>query len=66
MKNLTINGELKVTMADDLFALCQELDLPAALLLVEYNGEALARTEWDGVLLRDGDRLELLRVAAGV
>jgi thiamine biosynthesis protein ThiS len=65
MPLLTINGsakEVSSTVLDDLF---RELGLPAALLLVEYNGRALHRSEWSGVLLSEGDRLELLSVAAG-
>ena len=45
MKNLTINGELKVTMADDLFALCQELDLPAAEVSVRILRQLLAKNQ---------------------
>jgi len=65
MPLLTINGsakEVSSTVLDDLF---RELGLPAALLLVEYNGRALHRSEWPAVTLSEGDRLELLSVAAG-
>jgi len=65
MKSLFINGERKQTDAADLHALFCELGLPAALLLVEYNGMALTRSEWDEVHLKEGDYLELLSVAAG-
>ncbi|HEY3661786.1 MAG TPA: sulfur carrier protein ThiS [Chthoniobacterales bacterium] len=33
--------------------------------LVERNGQALPRSEWAGQKLEEGDRLEILRVAAG-
>jgi sulfur carrier protein len=33
--------------------------------VVERNGEALVRSELDGVVLADGDRLELVRAVAG-
>ncbi len=65
MKNLVINGELKSTDTTGLSALFAELGLPAALLLVEYNGKALVRSEWEKIRLCDGDRLELLSVTAG-
>ena len=65
MKQLTINGEKKETEAESLETLFAELGLPAPLLLVEYNGKALHRSEWDDVTLNDGDRLELMAVAAG-
>ena len=34
-------------------------------VVVERNGEALVRSELDGVVLADGDRLELVRAVAG-
>ncbi len=33
--------------------------------LVERNGQALHRSEWGTQKLEEGDRLEILRVAAG-
>jgi thiamine biosynthesis protein ThiS len=62
---LLINGEEKSVVSERLGPLFEELGLPAALLLVEYNGHALHRSEWCDILLSDGDRLELLSVAAG-
>ncbi len=65
MPLLHINGERLEIRATDLESLFSELDLPAPLLLVEYNGTALSRSEWETVLLAEGDRLELMAVAAG-
>jgi thiamine biosynthesis protein ThiS len=65
MKSLMINGEPRETEAVSLEALFEELGLPAPLLLVEHNGRALHRSEWAAVILADGDRLELMSVAAG-
>ncbi len=65
MRCLIINGESRVTNAETLESLFNELGLPAALLLVEYNGTALTRSEWERVALAEGDRLELMSVAAG-
>ncbi len=62
---LLINGEEKPVVSAKLEPLFAELGLPAALLLVEYNGQALHRSEWPDVILFEGDRLELLSVAAG-
>jgi sulfur carrier protein len=63
---LRINGEERrlpelVTVSD----LVQHLALPASTLLIEHNGAALRRSEWEGARLREGDRIELLRIAAG-
>ena len=40
-------------------------NLDPRYVVVERNGEALARREYDAVELRDGDRLELVRAVAG-
>jgi sulfur carrier protein len=65
MPLLTINGESKEVVATSLEGLLAELSLPAALMLVEYNGKALLRSEWTAVVLSEGDRLELMKVSAG-
>jgi sulfur carrier protein len=39
--------------------------LDPAYVVVELNGEALHRKQYEGVVLRDGDRLELVRAVAG-
>ena len=65
MPLLTINGkssEVTSTSLEDLF---HELSLPLPLMLVEYNGQALHRSEWSSVTLVEGDCLELMKVAAG-
>lgn len=65
MPLLTINGEAKEVSATSLEAVLSELSLPAPLMLVEHNGKALHRSEWPSVTLSEGDRLELMKVAAG-
>jgi thiamine biosynthesis protein ThiS len=45
--------------------LVEELGLPRQTVLVERNGEALRREQWEGEALREGDAVEMLRVAAG-
>ena len=34
-------------------------------ILLERNGQALLRDEWEQTRLADGDRIEILRVVAG-
>ncbi|MBA3962070.1 MAG: sulfur carrier protein ThiS [Chthoniobacterales bacterium] len=41
------------------------LELPSTTVLVEHNGVALHQREWGNCVLRENDRVELLRVAAG-
>ena len=60
-----VNGEEKtVERACDVAALVEELGLPAPAVLVEHNGVALRRDEW-AAALAEGDRVEVLRIAAG-
>jgi len=48
-----------------LVELLAQLGLRPGSVVVERNGEALPRSEMDGVVLADGDRLELVRAVAG-
>jgi len=62
---LQLNGqerEVSATQVEDLVA---ELGLPLAAALVEHNGTALLRSEWSVTILREGDRLEIIRMVAG-
>jgi thiamine biosynthesis protein ThiS len=65
MKTLTINGEDRQSGATTVAGMVKEMGLPAPLVLIEHNGLALRRSEWEGAALRDGDRIEILRVSAG-
>ena len=65
MPLLLINGEPKEVVATSMEVLLAELSLPASLMLVEYNGKALLRSEWLSVGLSEGDRIELMQVSAG-
>ena len=65
MPLLIINGESKEVFSTSLEDLLAELSLPLPLMLVELNGKALHHSEWTFVILAEGDRLELLKVAAG-
>ncbi len=62
---LVLNGqerEVQATQVEDLVA---ELGLPLAAALVEHNDTALLRSEWAKTNLKDGDRLEIIRMVAG-
>ena len=63
---VVLNGEAR-EVADGLglVALIEQLGLRPGSVVVERNGEALVRSEMDGVVLADGDRLELVRAVAG-
>jgi sulfur carrier protein len=63
---VTVNGAAQQIAAGlrlpDLLA---GLGLRPGTVVVELNGTALLRSEVDGVVLGDGDRLELVRAVAG-
>ena len=61
-----VNGEPHTIPGGQLLeAFIANLGLPPQTTLVEYNGHALFRTDWDKIHLSVGDRLEILQVAAG-
>jgi sulfur carrier protein len=63
---LTLNGEPRsVSGATTIAALVSELNLIPATLLIEHNGLALHREEWNSRPLREGDKIEFIRVVAG-
>jgi sulfur carrier protein len=62
---LHLNGQERAVNAAHVEALVAELGLPLAAALVEHNGTALLRSEWAKTNLRDGDRLEIIRMVAG-
>jgi sulfur carrier protein len=65
MTTLTLNGAMQHLKADTVAGMVEELGLPGSLVLVEQNGLALRKAEWSDTPLKDGDRIEILRVSAG-
>jgi thiamine biosynthesis protein ThiS len=65
VKKITINGQPRDTSAHDVAALVTELGFLKGGVLVEHNGTALRPDEWTEHALQTGDRIELLRLAAG-
>jgi sulfur carrier protein len=63
---ITLNGESRsVPPVSTIEALVRELNLIPAALLIEHNGLALHREEWNSRALREGDKIEFIRVVAG-
>jgi sulfur carrier protein len=61
-----VNGEPRsVIGAQNVAELVSELQLVPATLMIEHNGTALHRGDWNSHQLNDGDRIELVRVVAG-
>lgn len=63
---IRVNGrEEEVSEGMRLVAFLEDKGIDRRFLLVEHNGQALAREGWDTVVLAAGDRLELVRPVAG-
>ena len=61
-----INGEPReITRATNVRELLSELGLVPHALLVEHNGVALRREEWESRSLAADDRIEIIRIVAG-
>ncbi|MGI8553007.1 MAG: sulfur carrier protein ThiS [Dehalococcoidia bacterium] len=66
MVNLTVNGEPRTlpeesTLPDFLTS----LQLDGRRIAVAHNGTVLYREDWPSVMLREGDRLEIVRMIGG-
>jgi sulfur carrier protein len=63
---ILINGETRqFEESKTITGLVADLDLEPKMVLIEHNGTALHRSEWTACLLSEGDRIEILQVAAG-
>lgn len=61
-----INGEMRqFTESKTITGLVDDLGLEPKMVLIEHNGIALHRSEWSACILSEGDRIEILQVAAG-
>ena len=65
MSRITVNGMAHDTAAADIATLVAELGFADGTVLVEHNGTALRPAEWTERRVQSGDRVELLRIAAG-
>ena len=63
---LTVNGRpAEVADGTSLPQLVESFGLRVGSVVVEHNGTALLRSELPGVVLAEGDRVELVRAVAG-
>lgn len=64
--HITVNGAAReLTAPHTLMHLIADLGLPVETLLIEHNESALLQHEIPKRLLKSGDRIEFLRIAAG-
>ena len=66
MVTILANGKARqVRPSQTVAEMVREMKLEPSSVLVERNGEALLRQEWDQRRVEHGDRLEFVRVVAG-
>lgn len=65
MIGISLNGGSREVAAASVAALVEELGLHPATVLIELNGLALHRSEWEQARLKEKDQIEILKVAAG-
>ena len=66
MISLTVNGEKReLAEPTKLTALLETLGVNPRYVAVAHNGTVLQRQRWPEVVLRDGDVLEIVRMAGG-
>jgi thiamine biosynthesis protein ThiS len=63
---LTVNGKKRTLDGEaDLPAFLESLNVDVRLIAVAHNGEVIPRDQHTRIRLRDGDRLEIVRMVGG-
>lgn len=65
MIEVRVNGELKRVRGGTVEEVLEQLGVEVRALLVEHNGVALHRREWQERPVGQGDCVELVRIVAG-
>lgn len=66
MINVTVNGKPRqLADATELMSFLRDMKVNFKFLAVGYNGEVLPKTEYDSVVLKEGDVLEVVRPIGG-
>jgi thiamine biosynthesis protein ThiS len=64
--NLTLNGKRREFAVDTtLVELLTELGIDRRMIAVALNGDVLPRAQYEGVVLKDGDQVEVVRMVGG-
>jgi sulfur carrier protein len=63
---LTLNGEFReISESKTVSDLLRSLGLAEKLVLVEQNGQAVPRENFSATSVKDGDKIEIVRMVAG-
>ena len=66
MISLTVNGKKKeLSQETDLARFLRENNVDSQLVAVAHNGNVVKRGEYEGILLHDGDVIEIVRMVGG-
>jgi sulfur carrier protein len=66
MISLQINGKpVELSSPTPLMSYLEQLGVNARTVAVEHNGEIIPRTSFTRVTLREGDRVEIVRMVGG-
>jgi sulfur carrier protein len=64
--SLILNGKPREIAAEiTLVQLLADLGVDRRMIAVAVNGDVLPRDQYDGVLLHDGDQIEVVRMVGG-
>ncbi|EQA47068.1 thiamine biosynthesis protein ThiS [Leptospira broomii serovar Hurstbridge str. 5399] len=65
---MLVNGK-QVSLSDltspSLISLLESLKLKPEMVAIQRNGEIVKKAVWSGVVLQDGDRIEILKFVGG-
>ena len=63
---ITINGEIKELEGEvHLDRLLELFSLPSQRIAVELNQEVVRRKDWDSVVVKDADKIEIVHFVGG-
>ncbi len=63
---ISLNGELLETRdAERLDLFLKKNEYPFERIVVEHNGNIIKSAQWSSIVLKDGDRLEILAFVGG-
>lgn len=66
MINIFINGETKAAPGEvSLHRLLELFSLPSRQIAIELNREVVRRKDWENIIVRENDRIEIVHFVGG-
>ena len=63
---ITVNGEKREIVKEiKLFELLENLSLPQERIAVELNKEVVRKKDWETILVKDADKIEIVHFVGG-